>query len=103
MNVKRPIRFLIGCGALLMTAIVGGAALTAFQLHDLACTRFRRHRVRCFHGTGGASWRGGSQPAYQSLITDVLQAPPPSHLDRNTLIHETIRWVRKVVFQKFPQ
>ena len=26
----------------------------------MACTRFRRHRVRCFHGTGGASWRGGS-------------------------------------------
>jgi hypothetical protein len=23
----------------------------------LACTRFRRHRVRCFHGTGGESWR----------------------------------------------
>jgi hypothetical protein len=21
----------------------------------LACTRFRRHRVRCFNGTGGAS------------------------------------------------
>jgi hypothetical protein len=23
----------------------------------VACTRFRRHRVRCFHGTGGESWR----------------------------------------------
>jgi adenylosuccinate synthase len=23
----------------------------------LACTRFRRHRVRCFDGTGGGSWR----------------------------------------------
>jgi hypothetical protein len=23
----------------------------------LACTRFRRHRVRCFYGTGGGSWR----------------------------------------------
>ena len=22
-----------------------------------ACTRFRRHRVRCFYGTGGESWR----------------------------------------------
>ena len=22
----------------------------------LACTRFRRHRVRCFYGTGGESW-----------------------------------------------
>ena len=26
----------------------------------LACTRFRRHRVRCFDGAGGASWRSGS-------------------------------------------
>ena len=26
----------------------------------LACTRFRRHRVRCFDGTGGASWSDGS-------------------------------------------
>src|ERR1700730_7614747 len=26
----------------------------------LACTRFRRHRVRCFDGTGGESWRDGS-------------------------------------------
>jgi hypothetical protein len=23
----------------------------------VACTRFRRHRVRCFYGTGGGSWR----------------------------------------------
>jgi hypothetical protein len=23
----------------------------------LACSRFRRHRVRCFYGTGGESWR----------------------------------------------
>ena len=33
----------------------------------LACTRFRRHRVRCFHGTGGASWRGGSSHESSSL------------------------------------
>ena len=25
-----------------------------------ACTRFRRHRVRCFDGAGGGSWRDGS-------------------------------------------
>ena len=23
----------------------------------VACTRFRIHRVRCFYGTGGGSWR----------------------------------------------
>jgi hypothetical protein len=33
----------------------------------VACTRFRRHRVRCFHGTGGASWRGGSLHESSSL------------------------------------
>src|SRR5688572_6891173 len=34
---------------------------------DLDCTRFRRHRVRCFHGTGGGSWRGGSSHESSSL------------------------------------
>ena len=33
----------------------------------LACTRFRRHRVRCFDGTGGESWKGGSLHASSSL------------------------------------
>ncbi len=33
----------------------------------LACTRFRRHQVRCFNGTGGGSWRGGSLHASSSL------------------------------------
>ena len=27
---------------------------------SVACTRFRRHRVRCFDGAGGGSWRDGS-------------------------------------------
>jgi LuxR family quorum sensing-dependent transcriptional regulator len=34
---------------------------------EMACTRFRRHRVWCFDGTGGASWRGGSLHASSSL------------------------------------
>jgi deferrochelatase/peroxidase EfeB len=33
----------------------------------IRCTRFRRHRVRCFDGTGGASWRGGSSRESSSL------------------------------------
>ena len=33
----------------------------------MACTRFRRHRVRCFDGTGGESWKGGSLHASSSL------------------------------------
>jgi hypothetical protein len=33
----------------------------------LACSRFRRHRVRCFDGAGGGSWRDGSLPASSSL------------------------------------
>ena len=34
---------------------------------DLACTRFRRHRVRCFDGAGGGSWRDGSLRGSSSL------------------------------------
>jgi DNA end-binding protein Ku len=34
---------------------------------DVACTRFRRHRVRCFDGAGGGSWRDRSLPASSSL------------------------------------
>jgi RHS repeat-associated protein len=34
---------------------------------NVACTRFRRHRVRCFNGTGGGSWRGGSLHESSSL------------------------------------
>jgi hypothetical protein len=34
---------------------------------EMACTRFRRHRVRCFDGAGGGSWRDGSLPASSSL------------------------------------
>jgi hypothetical protein len=37
------------------------------DIRILACTRFRRHRVRCFNGTGGGSWRGGSLHASSSL------------------------------------
>src|SRR5260370_20902244 len=33
----------------------------------LACTRFRRHRGRCFDGAGVGSWRDGSLPASSSL------------------------------------
>ena len=36
-------------------------------LDRMACTRFRRHRVRCFDGTGGVSWRDGSLHASSSL------------------------------------
>jgi tetratricopeptide (TPR) repeat protein len=33
----------------------------------LACPRFRRHRVRCFNGSGGGSWRDGSLRGSSSL------------------------------------
>src|SRR5689334_16437720 len=33
----------------------------------LACTRFRRHRVRCFDGAGGRSWKDGSLRGSSSL------------------------------------
>jgi hypothetical protein len=34
---------------------------------SMACTRFRRHRVRCFDGAGGGSCRDGSLRASSSL------------------------------------
>ena len=34
---------------------------------DLACTRFRGHRVRCFDGTGGGSWKTDSLRGSSSL------------------------------------
>ena len=37
------------------------------QLPRLACTRFRRHRVRCFYGTGGESWKDEGLHASSSL------------------------------------
>ena len=45
-----------------------GATAAVFEVADnLACTRFRRHRVRCFDGAGGGSWRDGSLPESSSL------------------------------------
>jgi hypothetical protein len=38
---------------------------------ELACTRFRRHRVRCFDGAGGGSWR--AQPAHSCRIADITR------------------------------
>ena len=34
-----------------------GLKKAAEEFGVVACTRFRRHRVRCFYGTGGESWR----------------------------------------------
>jgi mono/diheme cytochrome c family protein len=40
---------------------------TLAEIAQMACTRFRRHRVRCFYGTGGESWRDGSLHESSSL------------------------------------
>ena len=42
----------------------------------VACTRFRRHRVRCFDGTGGGSWRDGSLRGSSSLRPRGTEACP---------------------------
>ena len=34
---------------------------------EVACPRFRRHQVRCFNGTGGASWSVGNLRGNSSL------------------------------------
>jgi SAM-dependent methyltransferase len=44
---------------------VSGAGFVRCSI--MACTRFQRHRVRCFNGAGGGSWRDGSLPASLSL------------------------------------
>ena len=49
----------------LFEALIGGMALLVISV--MACTRFRRHQVRCFNGTGGASWSVGSLHAISSL------------------------------------
>jgi dGTP triphosphohydrolase len=41
--------------------------LTIDGVNRVACTRFRRHRVRCFDGAGGGSWRDGSLRESSSL------------------------------------
>jgi len=45
---------------------LSGAELSDISM-QMACTRFRRHQVRCFNGTGGASWSGGSLRGSSSL------------------------------------
>ena len=47
--------------------IIEFRALLQGEDYRLACTLFRRHRVWCFDGTGGVSWRGGSLRASSSL------------------------------------
>jgi hypothetical protein len=37
------------------------------NLWEVSCCRFRRHRVRCFCGTGGGSWNDGSLRGSSSL------------------------------------
>jgi hypothetical protein len=43
------------------------AAFTLQAFRELACCRFRGHRVRCFGGTGGVSWSDGSLHESSSL------------------------------------
>jgi len=50
------------------TALIASArSYLRREVRDLACTRFRRHRVRCFDGAGGGSWRGVSLRGSSSL------------------------------------
>jgi probable addiction module antidote protein len=49
-----------------MTEVANDTGLSRESLY-LACTRFRRHQVRCFNGTGGASWNVGSSRGSSSL------------------------------------
>jgi hypothetical protein len=44
-----------------------GVKFESLCCEPLACTRFRRHRVRCFDAAGGGSWRVGSSRGNSSL------------------------------------
>ena len=58
----RRIQVLNRCIQNVFRAVPPGAVIVPKRerLHDatinMACCRFRRHRVRCFDGTGGESW-----------------------------------------------
>ena len=47
--------------------MIDGNAVVLSDVGLMACTRFRRHRVRCFNGTGGGSWRGENLRGNSSL------------------------------------
>jgi hypothetical protein len=54
--------------AVLNAVIRGGShVFLMYNPEWVACTRFRRHRVRCFDGAGGGSWRDGSLLGSSSL------------------------------------
>ena len=50
-----------------MDQMIGDLSRYLMNSAELACTRFRRHQVRCFNGTGGASWSVGSLHGSLSL------------------------------------
>jgi hypothetical protein len=55
----------------------GGTKHREFAMASVACTRFRRHRVRCFHGTGGSRRASSSQQPLLIVfawVTDTRRA-----------------------------
>ena len=50
-----------------MVALSNRGEISVREHRMMACTRFRRHQVRCFNGTGGASWSVGSLHGSLSL------------------------------------
>ena len=66
----------------------------------MACTRFRRHRVRCFDGTGGASWRGGSSHEFKleavRLIKDRGVSYVQASQDLGVHTSQLRDWVKKL-------
>ena len=55
-ELKRLFHFLNSLYLALFASYTNGVAVR-LDSYDLACTRFRKHRARCFYGTGGESWR----------------------------------------------
>src|SRR5690349_7682777 len=72
----------------------------------LACTRVRRHRVRCFDGAGGGSWRDGSSRGSFKLeavrlIKDRAVSYVQASQDLNVHTSQLRDWVKK--FSEDPQ
>ena len=54
-------------GAIIAALLGLAKTVDEIEVLYLSCCRFRRHRVRCFDGAGGGSWKDGSLHASSSL------------------------------------
>jgi transposase len=65
------------------------------QPSGVSCCRFRRHRVRCFCGTGGGSWNDGS---FKLEVVGLIRERGVAYMQaaRDLGVHQTVlrNWVK---------